>query len=285
MAINEHGFASLSRMQTNGRRLFHSLFVFENYPLDSDDETEFVCKRRRGVEKVNYPLNFVAYEKDSNIVCKLEYADLIIDKNRVTQGLEVYSTILQNLPNLISKQLNEMCFLSKKDYTKIIYEWNNTDKEYDFDCNISSLFSMQAASCPNSIAIVCGGRTLTYSELDIRVNEFAGFIQQLGMDRSEHMIVAILSILKTGAAYVPIDPGQAQARIEYMLNDTKTKIVLTDEQYYNDFVTISDSLCNDLTIVTLGGSIENQSQSGDYTCASVGPRNLAYVYLHFRHDR
>ena len=92
------------------------------------------------------------------------------------------------------------------------------------------------------MAVVYGNTRLTYKELNIRANRLAHYLVEehkvgpeslviLCLDRSEHMIISMLAILKAGGAYVPIDPAYPDDRIEYIAEDTKSKIILTNEHY------------------------------------------------------
>ena len=99
------------------------------------------------------------------------------------------------------------------------------------------LFEQQAAHLPQHTAIICNDQQLTYAELNAQANQLAHYLRALGagpevlipicVDRSVAMAVGILGILKSGAAYVPIDPAYPAERIEFMLADTAAPIVVT----------------------------------------------------------
>ncbi|MEO6230259.1 MAG: amino acid adenylation domain-containing protein [Ferruginibacter sp.] len=110
---------------------------------------------------------------------------------------------------------------------------------YPKDKTIISLFEKQALDHPAAVAVVFGKNQYTYEQLNARSNQLSYYLQINGvteealvpvcMERSAEMIVAILGILKAGAAYVPIDPDYPLDRIKYMLHDTQAKIVITDK--------------------------------------------------------
>lgn len=146
--------------------------------------------------------------------------------------------------NTLTKYIS---LLSVTDYTKIIYDWNNTDTAYPRDKLIHQLFEEQVKRTPNNVAIVFEDKKLTYKELNEKSNQLARYItkeyqnrikEALGPDtlialclnRSLEMIVGILGVLKSGGAYVPIDPGYPQARINYILEDSTAKLILTQSQ-------------------------------------------------------
>jgi non-ribosomal peptide synthetase component F len=101
------------------------------------------------------------------------------------------------------------------------------------------LFEEQARKSPETLALVFADSHLTYQELNIRANQLAHHLLDQGvktgtlvgvyMDRSLEMVVALLGILKAGGAYVPLDPSFPQDRLDYMLEDTELRVLLTQE--------------------------------------------------------
>jgi len=137
-----------------------------------------------------------------------------------------------------TKDLRHINLLNQAQYQQIVYDWNKTEKDYPKDKTIHQLFEEQVLKTPDNIAVVFEGIKLTYQELNNKASQLAHYLMQnyniqpddlvaLCLDRSEQVIIAMLGILKSGAAYVPIDPNYPKERIEYILSDTKTKIILT----------------------------------------------------------
>jgi amino acid adenylation domain-containing protein len=111
----------------------------------------------------------------------------------------------------------------------------------DFSSNtLARHFEEQAARTPDAVALYFRDESLTYRELDERTNQFARYLQSLGvrqetlvgvlMERSLEMVVALLAILKAGGAYVPLDPGYPSERIAFLLEDSKAPFILTTER-------------------------------------------------------
>ena len=101
------------------------------------------------------------------------------------------------------------------------------------------MFEEQVLKTPDNIAVVYNHTRLSYRELNEKANQLAHYLIKhhdikpdvlvgLLLDRSEHMIISILAVLKAGGVYVPIDPEYPDERIAYILNDTKTKVILTN---------------------------------------------------------
>src|SRR5580700_9236210 len=111
------------------------------------------------------------------------------------------------------------------DTTPTQWDWNHTPAEYPRDSCVHQLLEDRVRLNPSSIAVECGGRRLTYAELDARSNQLAGALRRRGvqaerlvgvyLERSPEMVVALLGILKAGGAYVPLDPAYPSDRIKY----------------------------------------------------------------------
>jgi amino acid adenylation domain-containing protein len=148
--------------------------------------------------------------------------------------------------------------------------------------NIARLFEDQAARTPNGIAAASDDQRLTYRELDARSNRLAHYLQRAGVrtetliglavDRSHEMLIAMLAILKSGGAYVPIDPSYPRARIALMIEDSQLAFLLTTEQIR---ATLPDSSAR---IISLDGDAEAIAAQSPESMASYAAGNhLAYV--------
>ena len=153
--------------------------------------------------------------------------------------LNIINQILQNT-NILLKDIEIVTPEEKK---KILYDFNNTKKDYPKDKTISELFEEQVEKTPNNVAVVFEDKQLTYKELNEKANSLAHYLREnnvgrndivgIMVNRSLEMIVSILAVLKSGACYIPIDPEYPQDRIEYMLKNSNAKMLLTFENLKN----------------------------------------------------
>ncbi len=121
----------------------------------------------------------------------------------------------------------------------MLEDFNRTESAYPQDKSLPELFEEQVARTPDAIALDYEGERLTYAELNERANQLARHLNQLGagaetivgvcVERSLEMIVALFGILKSGAAYLPLDPEYPQTRLQHMLEDAGVRIVLTQQ--------------------------------------------------------
>src|SRR5271157_2756535 len=160
--------------------------------------------------------------------------------------------------------------------------WNQTQAEYPRDLCVHQLLQEQARRTPEAIAMEFQGQSLTYAELDARSNQLAHFLRNRGVraeqlvgvcvERSLEMVVALLGILKAGGAYVPLDPAYPSDRIQYVLDDARVKLLLTQDAMLASLPpTTAEAICLDPEWRAF------QDEDSGPVAAEVKPENLAYV--------
>ncbi|HHJ18694.1 MAG TPA: amino acid adenylation domain-containing protein, partial [Gammaproteobacteria bacterium] len=122
---------------------------------------------------------------------------------------------------------------------QLLADWNQTDRAFSSAASIPELIEAQARTVPNKTAVVCGRATLSYAELTERSHQLACYLRDQGIQpgdyvalalpRSEWMLIAILGVLKAGAAYLPLDPEYPEARLNAMLDTAKAALLITVE--------------------------------------------------------
>lgn len=147
---------------------------------------------------------------------------------------------------------------------------------------LHELFEAQAILTPDAIAICHNKLSLTYSELDKKSNQLAHHLIKSGvtteslvvicLERSFEMIIGILGILKAGGAYVPVDPAYPKSRQQFVIDDTKTEIILTQKQFKASFLKTGKTVvCIDIYDESL--PVKNTSKPQ----LDISSVNLAYV--------
>ncbi|MEG3918023.1 amino acid adenylation domain-containing protein [Microcoleus sp. T3_A4] len=165
---------------------------------------------------------------------------------------------------------------------KLLVEWNNTTREYPQDKCIHQLFEEQVKRTPDAVAVVFEEQQLTYLELNARANQLAHYLQGLGVgpevlvgicvERSIEMIVGLLSVLKAGGAYIPLDPAYPFERLGFMLEDSSVPVLLTQSKLIEKLPPHS------ARVVYLDKDWEEIVQpSKENPSSSVTSYNLAYV--------
>src|SRR5437867_4165440 len=119
----------------------------------------------------------------------------------------------------------------------LLASWNDTAEIYPDDAGVPQLVAAQAAARPGAVALAENGDVVTYRELNSRANRLAQYLRSLGagpgtlvalcLERSSELVVGALGVLKSGAAYVPLDPNYPPDRLAFMLNDSQAPNLLT----------------------------------------------------------
>jgi amino acid adenylation domain-containing protein len=231
------------------------------------------------------PLFVTAWECGGSIEIKL-------DCNRSYFGeseAQLLGNRLVQLLNLVTSNPGRVLTVSdvvpEEERALLLTTFNATTSDYPKDSLIHELFEAQAAARPQAVAVVYEDGSLTYGELNARANRLAHYLVAQGVrpddrvaicvERGLDMIVGLLGILKSGAGYVPLDPGNPPERLALMLADSAPKALLTQQ-------TLRDRLpCDALPTVMLDGALERLEPYSTQNPAAPGlgatSRHLAYV--------
>ncbi|MEL7408786.1 MAG: amino acid adenylation domain-containing protein, partial [Cyanobacteria bacterium J06558_2] len=200
--------------------------------------------------------------------------------------IERMATHFQNLLSAIAENpaenITSLDLMSDSERHQLLVEWNDTQTEYPQDQCLHQLFEAQVEQTPGDIAVIFEGQQLTYQELNAQANQLARYLQHQGVqpetlvgicvERSLEMIVGLLAILKTGGAYLPLDPAYPQERLVFILSDSEVSLLLTQSHLADHQGSHSvKTVCLDL---------DNQKfsqYSTENLFSSATPENLAYV--------
>ncbi|MEM8953162.1 MAG: amino acid adenylation domain-containing protein [Verrucomicrobiota bacterium] len=180
-----------------------------------------------------------ALEDDRGLDLKFEFNTALLNQETVRLWLGNLRDILSAFLNDPDSPVTRMAHADSNRQLSLLDAWNNTATPYPRNQPISSLFDDTAAKYSGKIALSSGKQSLTYAELKKMSDSLArklildgvepGSAVGILMERSPELIASMLAVLKTGAAYVPLDPEYPAERLEYMINDSRAGIVLTDE--------------------------------------------------------
>ncbi|MBC1274872.1 amino acid adenylation domain-containing protein [Nostoc sp. UCD121] len=178
--------------------------------------------------------------------------------------------------------ISDLEILSDHELEKLLFEFNNTQINYDRSQLIHQLFEAQAERTPDNIAVVFNNQQLTYRELNERANKLANYLQKLGVkpevlvgicvERSLSMAIGILAILKAGGAYLPLDPTYPSERQQFILKDTQTPVLLTQQSLLKNLPeNTAKIICLDIDWETF------VSESHGNPTVAMTSANLAYI--------
>ncbi len=174
----------------------------------------------------------------------LEYNSDLFDAETSRRLLEHYENLLQAVVADPDRLVFELPLLSPAERKHVLEQWNDTREEYPHDSCTHQLFEAQVDRTPNAIAVTFQDQKLTYCELNSRANQLAHQLVSLGagaevlvaicLERSLDLVVAMLAAMKSGSAYLPLDPAHPPERRNAILRDSRAKILITDEAVSHD---------------------------------------------------
>jgi len=228
----------LTRMQAwsgvgGGRNLFDSIVVFENYPISEDG---LGLRDLQALETTNYPISLVAVP-GKRLSLGLGYDPELFDLDTVERLGTHLAQILETIAADPEIPLGRIEMLTEHEREHILVDLNDTDHEVTA-ATLTDLVRAQTARTPDAVAVISDAGQLTFAELDARANRLARTLIARGagperivalvLPRSVEIIVAQLAVLKTGAAYLPVDPEYPAERIAFMLDDSEPVLVVTE---------------------------------------------------------
>jgi amino acid adenylation domain-containing protein len=169
----------------------------------------------------------------------IEYNTDLFDPPRIERMHQHYRHLLQSAMADPTRRIAELPMLSSEEHQALIRDWNDTAAEYPSGETVVQLVEEQARLTPDAIAVISGDHSLSYAELNSRANQLARHLRTLGagpdslvgvgLERSTDMLAAVLGVLKSGAAYVPLDPAFPPQRLAYMIEDSGLRVLVTQE--------------------------------------------------------
>ena len=221
--------------------LFDTMFVLQNMEMNDIEIEGLTFKQMQFENKISkFDLTLTAEEIEGEITFNLEYCTKLFKKETVDRLATHYINIIENIVLNIDVKIAEIQMLSQQELNQITNDFNSKTLEYPENKTIHELFEEQVQLTPNNIALKYKNQQLTYKELNARTNILASVLRDKGVgrnhivgimvERSIEMVVGIMAILKSGAAYLPIDPNYPTERIKYMIDDCNIRILLTQQK-------------------------------------------------------
>ncbi len=285
MAHQHVGLAEIQGLAGLGE-LFDTLVVFENYPVDRSGPAGGNGLRLAditGHDSTHYPLTLTAAVAGDRLRLRLDFRPDLFDRGTVEAMAQRLVRLLETAVANTDEPIGRLDILSAAERHTFLGEWNDTTRRIP-SATLPDLFAAQAAKNPDAVAVVFEDETVTYAQLDARANQLAHHLQSLGVgpevvvglciERSPAMVVAVLAILKSGAAYLPLDPNYPTERLTYVLEDAKAA-VLTVHAPTRDRLPLRSATVIDLDLDRDQTNIASRPATAPK--CSLSPDNLAYV--------
>lgn len=266
----------------NHNPVFQVVFALENVATTALDLTDVKAEAIRldyGVSKFDF--TFTLKENANSFDGYLEYNTDLFQESTIKRFIEHFKNLLTAILAKPETTLAALPLQSPAELQQILIDWNQTTTQFPSDC-IHQIFEQYVASHPSAAAVIQNDKTLSYAELNNKANQLAHYLRSTGVgadqpvvicvEQSFDLMIGILAILKAGGAYVPLDPEYPHDRLQYMVQDSQTKILLTQSHLSHKFLDFTGE------VLCLDTEQEKFSQLDAANLANnVTAKNLCYV--------
>jgi amino acid adenylation domain-containing protein/thioester reductase-like protein len=240
-------------------------------------------------QAANAPLIIEVIEKGAIATIFFKYRGEFFNEKTIKPIADHYLMLLEKFVMAGSDVVNDISLITPSERDFILNKINATNMDFPADKCIHQLFEAMASQIPDDCAILCDQERVSYKELNERANQLANYLDAiylkatgtkipqemiiaLHLEKSIEAIVAILAILKVGAAYLPLDPTYPESRIKAILNLAAPDLILTSAAIFNE------NLHGDLITICLDQQTNNIKQHASSNLLKhANPQHLAYI--------
>jgi len=218
--------------------LFQVMFILENEPIqqlkfeDWNGTPEWLDR-----DLTKFELTFEVTPGTGGTEIAINYFTDLFSEDTIKRMLNHYVQLIRSIAETPDHKISELNILSGAEREELLHIGKGAVADYKEEKTIINLFYKQVKRSPDATALIFEEQSITYKELDRRSNKLARFLIEKGvsngmlvpicLERSFEMVIAILGVLKTGAAYVPVDPEFPAGRIHFILDDTSASLFLS----------------------------------------------------------
>ncbi|MEM7346740.1 MAG: condensation domain-containing protein, partial [Chloroflexota bacterium] len=266
----------------NHHPFFQMMFVLQTsdlYALSLEGIT--VDPYRLYQNSAKFDLTLTASEKAGQLTLAFEYSTDLYKEETIRRFANHWQQLLSEILADPDLPITHLSFLTPNEKQQLLSQWNDADQTFSSDQPLHRWFETQVSQTPMATALTYENNALSYDGLNRRANQLAHYLLSLGVmdnqivglsfDRSFEMIVAILAVLKTGAAYLPLDPMAPPERLSFMLADAEVDILLTQ----SESTAVGPDYSGQIIDLDHWQPIATQPESNPVK--SVMPDDLAYV--------
>ncbi|NEQ48306.1 MAG: amino acid adenylation domain-containing protein [Leptolyngbya sp. SIOISBB] len=230
-----------------------------------------------------FKLALTAIQQADTIQLEFHYDKQIFDATSITQLMHQFETLLHHVMQQPDGLVNDLELLSDRDRYQILVEFNQTAAQHSLNHCIHQYFEAQVIRTPDHPAVRFEEQQFTYTELNTRSNQLAHYLRSQGvetesivalyLERSLDSVMALLAVLKAGAAYLPIDPALPRAGLMMRLQDAQPQVLITQSSLVS---ALSDQWQSEIKIICCDRP-DWQNMPSENPEMLVTAANLAYV--------
>ncbi|MDQ1350457.1 MAG: hypothetical protein QG657_759 [Acidobacteriota bacterium] len=286
--------------------LFDTMFVLQNIGFQKIEIPGLKLVPYEFENKTSkFDLLLTGVEVEMKLLFAFEYSTKLFKRETIERFITFFVNIIQGAIENSREKISDLEIITEEEKHSLLYDFNNIETEYPKEKTIHRLFEEQVEISADRIAVIgptivealhTASLHITYRKLNNQSDRLAGTLIEKGiradnmvgilLERSVEMITGIMAILKSGGAYLPIDPGYPQERINYMLKDSNAKILLNKSEIRNPKLETNpnDKNLNDQNrnfgvpfVLNLDNLDFEFVSSFDMRISNLNSSNLAYI--------
>ena len=261
--------------------LFQVMFVLQNQSWESEYFKDLdVSNHQLDVRTAKFDLALSMQEIDDGLLGHFEYNTALFDEATITRMLENFGILLESIVARPDTPAMLLPMLSDTEIKQQTVEWNPQTAPYSHDTTLHGLIEQRVSERPDDTALLYGDTAISFSEMNAGINQLAheliaqgagkGALVGIALDRTPEMVIAILAVFKSGAAYLPLDPDYPDDRLSWMLEDSGTSLIISRSDIINRLP------ANKASSILLD-QIDLSTRPVDNPAVAIAPDDLAYI--------
>lgn len=268
---------------TEKEKIFNSTLSYEkqNYATAFTNTKTRVIPLTHESERVALAIYIREFDELEEVKIDFDYNLNYFNEARITQVVQHFENLLHNILIHPDKKLKELTYVTKDEKIQVLETFNATQTEYQNDITLLNLFQEQAENFPGKEALKDEYKSYSYAELHKLSNQIAQYlITTYGkkdkspiavlLERSANMVVVLLGILKSGRSYIPLDPAFPEDRLNYIIDNSQSKILINEKHYRLH-------TADDVRVVALENILDGIDIFNGTPGKTVSPEDTAYI--------
>lgn len=222
--------------------LFDAMFVFQN-----TDNYEIAVSGLKftpyhfAMKTAKFDLTIEGHDRNNRLEFNLQYLTSLFKSETMERFREHFVNLIAAVVKNPESRIADLEIMSPEERAQVVSGWNDTRRAFPDQTTVHRIFSEQAFRRPEATALFFDGQEMSYRALNAQVNRLAHLLRERGVgpdtvvglmvERSFEMMCGLLAIMKAGGAFLPLDPKYPVERIEYILQDSQARFLLTDVRY------------------------------------------------------
>ena len=269
---------------------FQLSFSYENGNLAVEGERSPVESFHSSPD-VPVDLHLSVNDSGEDLSLRAFYSQELFDADGIERILNHLEVLLRGAEQNPEQRLSNLPLLTEGERHQVLSEWNQNERDYPRDKCLHQLLEAQAERIPEKVAVAQGERQLSYGEFNRRANQLAHYLRSLGVGKDIKVgiclgpelefAIAIIGVMKAGAACVPLDPNYPQERLAYMLQDSEARVLITQEGVFQSEVPAG---CRTLSLSRLTEALSGQPRTNPESRSLSRPHGVRDLYIGFNRE-